>query len=168
MGVDLLTLMSDGAMNDWAKGQGYQVEGASWEQLFNQGNLNLIEPRLPKTPYFLVDFPARISPLCKAQGDEPKLAERFELVIDGVELGNGNSELFDEGRVREMMEGEISLRKETGEPVSGIDQEFLEALGKLSVQQWAGVGLGVDRLAAMIAGVSVAEVQGVGRGEGLE
>jgi lysyl-tRNA synthetase class 2 len=125
-----------------AKQRGYTVENASWRQIFDQILVNEIESNLPKDPVFLIDFPSRISPLCKKKSDAPHIAERFELYIGGVEIANGNNEKTNVSEIRTVFE------KETGEGKSPLDIQFLEALQKMddSGNSYAGVGLGLDRL----------------------
>ena len=131
-----------------AKKLGYTVENASWRQIFDQILVNEIESKLPKDPVFLVDFPSRISPLCKRKSGAPHIAERFELYIHGVEIANGNNENTNVSEIREVFE------KETGEGRSSLDTQFLEALQTMhdSGNNYAGVGLGLDRLLMVMMG----------------
>jgi elongation factor P--(R)-beta-lysine ligase len=125
-------LISNEAMQQWSHTQGYSVDGATWEQLFYQYADNEILPKLPTEPFFLTDFPTKISRLAKPQAKNPDFAERFELLIDKVELADGNTEYFD-----------AKALKWVG------DERFLRAIAQLEGQRWAGVGLGVDRLAML-------------------
>lgn len=132
--------------------KGYKAEGSSWEQIFNQIFLNEIEPYLPERPIFITDFPARISPLCKARADKPFLAERFEFYLFGMELGNGNTEKTDSREVRRLFEEEKKERKKGGLSSPPIDEGFLKALEKMNkMGDFAGIGLGVERLAMIMA-----------------
>ena len=81
---------------EWARKRGYIIEDATWEQIFNQVSDNEIVRHFSKTPFFVIDYPARISPLAKPQAKKPWLAERFELYLKGVEIANGNSELMEQ------------------------------------------------------------------------
>ncbi len=107
-----------------------------YDQLF----VNEIESKLPKTPLFLVDFPAKISPLCKPQKNNPLFAERFECYVNGIEIGNGNTENTDTKSVQKIFEQE---QKRTNLP---IDEEFLNSLKIMRKKSYAGVGIGIDRL----------------------
>lgn len=129
LGQDLETLSSDSVLRQLAVIKGYdQIAESTWEQLFNQVFLNEIEPHLPKTPFFLTEFPSRISPLCRPLVNRPYLADRFEVYVAGFELANGNAEWTD---TAVMQQG---------------DQEFLENLRRLQTSQFAGIGMGFDRL----------------------
>ena len=137
--VDLRTLN----LEEFAKVRGYNPLGATWEQLFYQIHINEIEKYYPSEPFFLVDFPAKISPLCKARESDPKIAERFELLINKIELADGNSENFNYLEVERMMKDECFKRN------TPLDKGFINALKKLQGESWAGVGLGLDRLAML-------------------
>jgi lysyl-tRNA synthetase, class II len=148
--TDLLDLFTDQAMMSYTEKLGYNTDGASWEQLFNQVADNLVVPHLPKEPFFLVDYPARISPLARPQNDNPDMAERFELYIKGIEIANGNTESFDSKAIRKVFE-----ESKTERPV---DEDFLGSIKKLENQKWSGVGLGIDRLAAITQSLPLQEL----------
>ncbi len=136
-----------------AEKNGYQVLDATWEELLNQFFMDKIEPDLGKQPLFLTDFPSRISPLCKACANKPYLAERFEVYLGGLEIGNGNSELTDSKLVKKKFLEEQKYRQTPQLPTHGIDQQFLQALSEMDQtgQSYAGIGLGVERLAMILA-----------------
>ena len=144
--VDLHDLTDD--LTFFAKKHGYNPKGATWEQLFYQIHINEIEKYYPLEPFFLVDFPAKISPLCKPMEKDPAIAERFELLINKIELADGNSENFNFREVKKMMKDECAKRN------TPVDESFIAALKELQGQSWAGAGLGVDRLAMLAYGVS--------------
>ncbi len=149
-GYGLKALSDDKTLISLAEQKGYATANATWEQLFNQIFLNEIESRFPKTPFFLVDFPARISPLCAPLSDKPYLADRFEAYINGIELANGNGEPMSAAAVAKSIETETQTRQsESSTPQA--DQEFLTTLKQLETQQFAGVGLGVDRLLLILS-----------------
>ncbi|MDA1079751.1 MAG: hypothetical protein O2840_03655 [bacterium] len=154
VGASLESLIDDAIFFEVAKAKGYATEHATWSELFDQIFLNEIEPHLPKAPIFLIDFPARISPLCKPKLDQPFLVERFEVYVDGMELGNGNTEHTNAARVRDIFEAEEVYRKQRNLPSHPIDKDFLAALQALdqTKKSYAGIGLGIDRLALFLAG----------------
>ena len=108
-------------------------------EVFDQIFVNKIESKFPKEPFFLVDFPTRFSPLCKPQKERPHLAQRFELYINGMEIGNGNTENTDV----------IAVRKTLKKP---IDETFLKALNNMKNKSYGGMGLGIDRLVMLFSG----------------
>lgn len=133
--VDLDQLIDDQPMIEFAQQQELSTQNATWEQLFNQIADIYIVPHLPQEPFFLIDYPAKISPLAKPRADHPDYAERFELFINGIELANGNTENFNLASIKPF----------------NLDSHLLAILSKLSPQSWSGVGLGIDRL-TMLAG----------------
>lgn len=110
LGISIADITSDDQIEQFAQRKGYTTQHATWEQLFNQIFLNEIEPHLPHEPFFLIDFPARISPLCKPREDVPHLAQRFELYIAGIEIGNGDHEETDSAKVQTIFEQERAVR----------------------------------------------------------
>lgn len=147
--VDLDTLLTDSKMSAFAAQKGYHTKGATWEQLFYQAVFNEIEPHFEAKPFFLIDFPCRISPLAKPQSSTPYYSERFELIMNKVELANGNTENTNINTIKAMMEKEQQLRAKA-DHAPPIDNKFLTSLSTLKKYQWAGVGLGIDRLTMMI------------------
>ena len=109
-----------------------------------------VEPRLAGL-VALVDYPADMASLARLDPDDPSVARRFELYVDGVELANGFEELTDPVEQRARMEAEAEQRRIMGRPALPLDERFLEALE--DVPPCAGVAVGVDRLAMIAAGV---------------
>lgn len=149
--LSLEHIIEGDVLYDIAKKKGYTTTDTTWSLLFDQIFLNEIEPHLPKTPFFLTDFPSRISPLCKPRSDKPFLAERFELYIQGMELGNGNTENTDVAYVREMFRQERAERKRRNLPCPPEDKEFLSALEYMQKKSYAGIGVGVDRVCILLS-----------------
>lgn len=140
-------LFDDAAMITFAQQLQLNTAQATWEQLFYQIADIYLVSKFPHTPFFLTDYPAKISPLAQPKSSNPNFADRFELFIDGVELANGNTERFDAASIQLVMEAEQQRRPHA----SQLHQPFLTALKQLKGQQWTGVGLGLDRL-SMLAG----------------
>jgi elongation factor P--(R)-beta-lysine ligase len=159
--VSLQSVITDETLVKLAQAKGYTTTNSTWSQLFDQIFLNELEPLLPDTPFFLTDFPARTSPLSKPQAEKPWLAERFEVYVGGMELGNGNTENTNAEQVRAVFEAEQAFRSTHNLPTHPIDQEFLSALQTLSESKksYAGIGLGVERLAMLCAGVDIGDLE---------
>lgn len=152
-GIELQKIAADeGSFYALAQKKEYNTEGATWGELLDQIFLNEIEPHLPKEPCFLIDFPARMSPLCKVNAEKSYLAERFEVFVNGIELGNGNTENTDAGKVREVMNKEQEHRTSKGHTMHPIDLEFITALDTMDKtgKQYAGIGIGIERLARLL------------------
>ena len=154
-GVSIKEILDLSAITQLARDRGYQTEGSDWEQIFNQLFLNEIEPTLPSEPFFLLDFPACLSPLCRPRRDRPWLAERFEVYVGGMELGNGNSEQLDAAAIRALFDAEIVARQRRGEFAPPLDEGMLADIARMqkSGHTYAGIGLGVDRVVMLLTGV---------------
>lgn len=155
--VNLQDILDDQKMKTYAKKKGYQIHDATWEQLFNQIFLNEIESELGVDPCFVVDFPSRISPLCKPKKDFPQFAERFEVYLKGIELGNGNTENTNTESIKRIFNREKKEREKKQMVTPPIDTTFLTALKNMQQNSYAGIGIGVDRLAMILAGAKTIE-----------
>jgi lysyl-tRNA synthetase class 2 len=101
-------------------------------------------------PIFVTDFPVEISPLARRHQGDPDLVERFEFYAVGREIANGFSELVDPVDQRARFEDQARLAAE-GEPETmHIDEDYIKAL-EWGLPPTAGLGLGIDRLAMLIA-----------------
>ncbi|OGG11677.1 hypothetical protein A2Z00_00080 [Candidatus Gottesmanbacteria bacterium RBG_13_45_10] len=150
-GVALPEILDDKKMVKAAFRKGYRVANATWEQLFHQIFLNEIEPKLGINPCFVTDFPSRISPLCAVNPKYPYLAQRFELYIAQMELANGNTENTDIQNIKTVFANERNLRRKRNISAPPIDDVFIKALERMHASSFAGCGLGIDRLAMILA-----------------
>ena len=101
-------------------------------------------------PIFVTDFPVEISPLARRQQDDPELSERFESYAAGREMSNGFSELIDPVDQRARFEDQARLAA-AGEPETmRSDEDYIKAL-EWGLPPTAGLGVGIDRLAMLIA-----------------
>jgi lysyl-tRNA synthetase, class II len=102
-------------------------------------------------PTFVCDYPAAVRPLAKPHRTEPDLVEAFDLVINGVEIGPAYTELNDPVIQRERLV-EQSLLAAAGDPEAmDLDEEFLRAM-EFGMPPVGGIGLGIDRLVALLMG----------------
>ena len=102
-------------------------------------------------PMFLVHYPERIMSLAKLKADNPKLTESFQLIVKGAEVAKGVSEMNDPLGQREQMERQEQAYRAGNKEVSRLDEDFLEAL-EYGLPPAAGLGVGIDRLAALATG----------------
>jgi lysyl-tRNA synthetase class 2 len=104
-----------------------------------------IELNLPKdVPVILKDYPAECCALARLNPDNPKVAERWELYLGGIEIANAYSELTDPLEQRSRFEKWGAQRKALGKTVHPIDEEFIQCLEKMPPS--GGCALGIDRL----------------------
>lgn len=131
----------------------------TWDQdRFDFDMATKIEPNLPKEPLFLTDYPAPAASLARLKADDPRVAERWELYVDGIELANAFTELVDPVEQRRRFELAREERRALGEADYPLDEEFLDALARMPPS--GGVALGVDRLVMLACGASsIADVQ---------
>ena len=108
---------------------------------------NLIEPYLGNNnqPTFIYDYPATQAALAQIRNDDIKIAERFEVYINGIEIANGFHELKNANEQRLRFEKDLETRKKLGLPTVPIDENLLTAL-EYGLPDCAGVALGIDRL----------------------
>jgi len=117
----------------------------------------LVEPKLIR-PTFVLDHPRETSPLARAHRDDPTLVERFEVVANGSELANAYSELNDPIDQRTRFEAEARARAAGDAEAGTVDEDYLRAL-EFGLPPTGGMGLGIDRLTMLLAGVtSIREV----------
>jgi lysyl-tRNA synthetase class 2 len=117
----------------------------------------------PKTvaPTFYLDFPCETSPLARRHRRDGRLAERWDLVVFGMELGTAYSELTDPVDQRARLTAQ-SLRAAGGDPEAmEVDEVFLAAL-ESGMPPCGGLGLGVDRLIMALTGWSISETLALG------
>jgi len=109
-------------------------------------------------PTFVVDFPKILSPLAKEHREDPDLVERFELIIGRMEIGNAYTELNDpEEQYRRFLE-QLEEKKAGDDEAMEMDTDFIRAL-EYGLPPTGGEGIGIDRLAMLLAGVnSIREV----------
>jgi len=111
-----------------------------------------IEPALPKdVPVILKDYPAECCALARLKPDNPKVAERWELYLGGIEIANAYSELIDPVEQRARFEKWGAQRKALGKGVYPIDEEFLSCLDAMPPS--GGCALGIDRLLMALTGL---------------
>lgn len=153
--IDLLAALDRERMFKVAKTKGYKVDAAdSWEQIFHRIFLNEIEPKLGRgRPTIICEYPTDLAALARTKPGNPRLAERFEFYIEGLELGDAYSELTDWREQLKRFKAESEERKRLGKVKHPIDMDFIEAL-KAGMPPAGGIAVGVDRLIMLFADVT--------------
>ncbi|HEY2510723.1 MAG TPA: EF-P lysine aminoacylase EpmA [Polyangiaceae bacterium] len=125
---------------------------ANDEERYFQLMVESVEPGIAALDHavFLVDYPASQASLARKSADDPRVAERFELYVGGIELCNGFGELTDPVEQRARLERDREERKARGLAVYPIDEKFVDSLRH--VPPSGGNALGVDRLVALVCG----------------
>ena len=100
-------------------------------------------------PTFVHDFPTEVSPLSKQRPDDPDTAERFELFIGGMEIGNAFSELNDPAEQRRRFEAQRGARAGGDLEAHAMDEDYIRAL-EHGLPPAAGEGVGIDRLVMLL------------------
>jgi lysyl-tRNA synthetase class 2 len=109
----------------------------------------VVGPKLgAERPCFICDYPASQASLARLKPGSPRVAARFELYLDGIELANGFHELADAAEQRRRFERDLATRRERGQPEPPIDEHLLSALA-VGMPDCAGVALGFDRMVAL-------------------
>jgi elongation factor P--(R)-beta-lysine ligase len=101
-------------------------------------------------PLFIYDYPECMVALSTIKEGEPRVAERFELFINGMEIANGFNELCDAKEQKQRFLTELDSRKEKGLSEVPIDTNFLDAL-ESGLPKCAGVAVGIDRLLMVLS-----------------
>ncbi|MCL1898047.1 MAG: bifunctional lysylphosphatidylglycerol synthetase/lysine--tRNA ligase LysX [Micrococcales bacterium] len=122
-------------------------------EIVNQLYCQLVEPET-RQPTFFYDFPIECAPLARRHRHDSRLAERWDLVAFGMEIGTANSELTDPIDERTRLTAQ-SIKAAAGDPEAMmLDQDFLAALD-FGLPPLGGLGLGVDRIIMMLTGVNI-------------
>jgi lysyl-tRNA synthetase class 2 len=116
---------------------------------------HLVEARTEQ-PTFYIDFPLSVSPLTRPHRSKAGVAERWDLVAWGVELGTAYSELTDPVEQRRRLQEQSLLAAGGDLEAMELDEDFLQAM-EYAMPPTGGMGMGVDRVVMLITGRSIRE-----------
>jgi len=130
------------------------------EERFERDLVRRVEPALPRgKPCVLCDYPAPAAALARLKPGDPRVAERWEVYIGGLELANAYSELCDAEQQRERFRTAARQRAHLGKCVYPIDEPFLRDLAR-GMPPCGGIALGIDRLVMLVCNADdIAEIR---------
>ncbi|MFT5302457.1 MAG: lysyl-tRNA synthetase class 2 [Mariniblastus sp.] len=135
------------AVKTYAESLGLPVDGKHPDVIKNEVFEAKVEDALVG-PIFVTDYPASICPLTKRKKDNPEIAERFELFINGMELANAYTELNDPDLQEELFKNQLDGMAEE-DSMAKMDHDFVRAL-RNGMPPAGGLGVGIDRLVMLL------------------
>ena len=135
------------AVKAYAQTLGLAVDGKHPDVIKNEVFEEKVEDALVG-PVFVTDYTASICPLTKRKKDNPNIAERFELFINGMELANAYTELNDPDLQKELFENQLEGMAEE-DSMAKMDHDFVRAL-RNGMPPAGGLGIGIDRLVMLL------------------
>jgi elongation factor P--(R)-beta-lysine ligase len=158
-GIDILATAPDplnpdpARLAEAARGTGVEPHtGDDWETLYFRVFLECVEPNLGLgVPTVLHGYPVSMAALARRDPEDPRLAERFELYVCGLELANAFGELTDPIEQRARFQADQGRKQALYGETYPIDADFLAAL-ELGMPPAAGIALGFDRLVMLLTG----------------
>ena len=157
-GIDLLATLGEGEADREALARAAVAAGIriadddSWGDIFSRVLVERIEPKLGIGRATILDeYPAAQAALARPSHD-PRVAERFELYVCGVEVANGFAELTDPIEQRRRLEAEMAEKARRYGNRYPLDEDFLAALAEMP--DACGIALGLDRLVMLATGAA--------------
>jgi lysyl-tRNA synthetase class 2 len=157
-GIDLLKTLDENGQGDRnriataaQRGGIVPAEDDTWADIFSKILVARVEPRLGiGVPTVLYEYPRCEAALARATAHDPRVSERFELYICGVELTNGFGELTDPVEQRKRFIAEMDEKERVYGERYPIDEDLLAALAHMPPS--SGVAMGFDRLVMLATG----------------
>ncbi len=125
------------------------LEDLGYGNLVDQLYKKVARPHVLK-PIFLTKHPIELSPLARANDENPSLTDRFQLVINGAEIINAYSELVDPQEQERRLIEQASLKANGDDEAMMMDMDYIEAM-EYGMPPISGWGIGIDRLVQILS-----------------
>ncbi|MBX7144823.1 MAG: lysine--tRNA ligase [Oligoflexia bacterium] len=130
--------------------KGADRDAKSFPALVDALYKKLIRPSLgTQCPVILERYPVEMVPLARRNADDSSIAEKFQVLIDGMEVANSYTELVDPVEQRRRFEAQLTLRASGDEETMDLDEDFLRCL-EYGLPPMSGVGIGLDRVMCIL------------------
>lgn len=149
-GLDFGAVSDDDAAISMARNYGVELDEKklSWGYALYETFDQFVEEKLTD-PVFITDYPIEISPLAKKMNEDSRLVYRFEIFINGWEMGNAYTELNDPIDQKERFEAQMALRAKGDDEAQMYDDDFVTAM-EYGMPPTGGLGLGIDRMVMLL------------------
>lgn len=136
----------------------HKIEFEQCDNVENLGRGNLIDLLYKKVsrpkiiaPTFLIQHPTDLSPLARANDDNPAVVDRFQLIINGAEIINAYSELVDPHEQRDRLMEQARCKANGDEEAMMMDEDYITAM-EYGMPPISGWGMGIDRVLQVLTG----------------
>ena len=155
-GIDIEQYQTSEELLNAIKAKNIKLESETEISLLGRGNLiDLLYKKVsrPKliSPTFLVEHPKALSPLARANDENPEIVDRFQLVINGAEVINAYSELVDPIDQKKRLMEQARLKASGDEEAMMMDEDYVRAM-EYGMPPISGWGMGIDRILQVILG----------------
>jgi len=148
-GIDFRKAECEADARKMAEDAGVEVEGVvGFGKIVDEALKEKVIPNLMQ-PTFLYEYPIELSPLSKRNPDNPRMVQRFQAFVAGLEIGNSFSELNDPLDQRSRFEAQLKARAAGDEEAHVMDEDFVRAL-EYGMPPTVGLGLGIDRVTMLL------------------
>lgn len=149
LGIDILNYLDLPSIKELLKNYPdvpVPLSNLEWDDYFFLLYLNRIEPKIAKYPILMItEFPAPLSALSTLKASDPRVCERFEVYINGVELCNCFNELTDAEEQRKRFAAQNELKKKLYHYNLPEPKSFYQTMDR-GLPASSGIALGVERL----------------------
>ncbi|MDF2544243.1 MAG: lysyl-tRNA synthetase [Herbinix sp.] len=155
-GIDINDYSSAIELLDEIKRKGISLESETDLRKLGKGNLidllykKVSRPKLFQ-PTFLISHPTELSPLARANDDDPSITDRFQLIINGAEIINAYSELVNPIEQEKRLSDQAKLNASGDDEAMVMDKDYITAM-QYGMPPISGWGMGIDRIIQVITG----------------